>query len=295
MYAITKYRQIVVAAFFIACLWVMTLVLVFKLSFDNKWSANAVLKHPCNSTLVNPLVKEQNSWEHRAKTLLHERNELSGYLNEARQAIGQLECSSKRKGDVANSGGWCSDVSGQNSSEHQTDTRLEQHLASFFKDKRVGSFGDGPGIYRQYFDSTGLLQVYDAYDGAPYASRSTNGSVKFLDLSIPQYGLPIYDWILSLEVAEHIPAKYQDNFLSNIGRHAKTGIILSWAVPGQGGYHHVNNRDLTFVVSALKKLGFERNITASKLLRSHASLSWLIENTNVYYRQAYHPINEYDA
>ena len=122
MYAITKYRKIVVTAFFIACPWALTLVLVLKLSFD--------------STLVNPLVKEQNSWENMAKTLLHERNELSGYLNEARQTIGQLECSSKRKGDVANSGGWCSDVSGENSSGGLTPGRAAPKTPGVCQDCR---------------------------------------------------------------------------------------------------------------------------------------------------------------
>jgi 2-polyprenyl-3-methyl-5-hydroxy-6-metoxy-1,4-benzoquinol methylase len=30
-----------------------------------------------------------------------------------------------------------------------------------------------------------------------------------MDLSIPQYGIRQYDWIISLEVAEHIPEKYE--------------------------------------------------------------------------------------
>ncbi|KAK7004452.1 hypothetical protein BgiMline_005973, partial [Biomphalaria glabrata] len=55
--------------------------------------------------------------------------------------------------------------------------------------------------------------------------------VRFLDLTAPHYGLPIYDWILSIEVAEHIPAKFEEIYLDNLVRHAREGIILSWAVP----------------------------------------------------------------
>jgi hypothetical protein len=45
--------------------------------------------------------------------------------------------------------------------------------------------------------------------------------------------------IISLEVAEHIPEKYEAVYLDNIFRHAKEGIILSWAVPGQIGLSHI--------------------------------------------------------
>ena len=48
----------------------------------------------------------------------------------------------------------------------------------------------------------------------------SHGSVRFMDLSIPQYGIRQYDWIISLEVAEHIPEKYEAVYLDIIFRHA---------------------------------------------------------------------------
>jgi hypothetical protein len=50
----------------------------------------------------------------------------------------------------------------------------------------------------------------------PYCEETSEGRVKFLDLTIPQYGIPLYDWIISLEVAEHIPTKYENIYLDNI-------------------------------------------------------------------------------
>ncbi len=38
-----------------------------------------------------------------------------------------------------------------------------------------------------------------------------------------------YDWIISLEVAEHIPAQFESIYIDNLVKHAKEGIILSWA------------------------------------------------------------------
>ena len=57
--------------------------------------------------------------------------------------------------------------------------------------------------------------------------------MSFLDLTLPQYGLPLYDWVMSLEVAEHIPQDYEAIFIDNIVRHAREGVVLSWAVPGR--------------------------------------------------------------
>ena len=211
-----------------------------------------------------------------------ERNLLSRLLNKEKQIIGQLEC---RSLSVSKSGGWCMNDSGINSKEHITDFQLAEYLSQFLKGKLVGSFGDGPGLYRKYFDETRLLQSYDAYDGAPFSDSSSEGRVKFLDLSVPQYGLPVYDWIISLEVAEHIPQQYEQVYLSNLARHAGTGIILSWDAPGQDGLFHVNNRPLNYVINAMKMLGFDHDKVSSSVLQSHAYFSWLNYNTNVYYRQ----------
>jgi len=65
-----------------------------------------------------------------------------------------------------------------------------------------------------------------------YSEKTSEGRVSYLDLTLPQYGLPLYDWVISLEVAEHIPAESEAVFLDNIVRHAREGVVLSWAVPG---------------------------------------------------------------
>lgn len=75
------------------------------------------------------------------------------------------------------------------------------------------------GQYKKLIDKTKLLKTYDAYDGSPFSEELSNGTVNHLDLSVPQYGLPMYDWILSLEVVEHMPAQYESVYLDNIFRY----------------------------------------------------------------------------
>ena len=40
-------------------------------------------------------------------------------------------------------------------------------------------------------------------------AENSEGQVEYLDLTIDAFGLPAFDWILSLEVAEHIPSEYE--------------------------------------------------------------------------------------
>ena len=105
-----------------------------------------------------------------------------------------------------------------------------------------------------------------------------------MDLSIPRYGIGQYDWIISLEAAEHIPEKYKAVYLDNIFRHAKEGIILSWAVPGQGGLSHINNKPIVCILDVMRENGFQRDAGKSMKLQTSASLSWIKSNINVYIR-----------
>ena len=154
-----------------------------------------------------------------------------------------------------------------------------------FIGKFVASFGDGPGRYKQLLQETDKLNGCDAYDGSPYTEDTSEGRVSYLDLTLPQYGLPIYDWIMSLEVAEHIPRQFESIFIDNIVRHAKEGVVLSWAVPGQDGNSHVNPRSFDYVVTVMGRQGFEHDDNETQKVRNAAKVSWLKSNTNVYRRK----------
>ena len=124
---------------------------------------------------------------------------------------------------------------------------MSKALSNFLKGKKVASFGDGPGVYRELLLEYGEVAIYDSYDGAPYSEETTDYYVNFLDLSVPIYHLNQYDWVISLEVGEHIPAEFEHIYIDNLVRHANEGIILSWAKIGQGGHSHINNRNFEYV------------------------------------------------
>ena len=109
--------------------------------------------------------------------------------------------------------------------------------------------------------------------------------VKFLDLTLPQYWLPRYDWVLCMEVLEHIPAQYEQIVLDNIDRAAGYGVVLSWAVPGQQGFSHVNGRPKTYVHQVMTDRGFTFDNRTSIALRELATLQWLRNNLMLFIRR----------
>ncbi|XP_071108267.1 uncharacterized protein [Haliotis cracherodii] len=227
-----------------------------------------------------------------ADQLKQQRNKLSEILNIARRELAVMSCkmiemtTKSNQTSVAASGGWCRQSSKSTGGQHLFDKPLAEYLSLFFQNQTVGSFGDGPGDYKKLLDSTHRLRTYDAFDGAPYGRETSGGVVRFADLTVPQYGLPLYDWIISLEVAEHIPSAYEDVYIDNIVRHAKKGVVLSWAVPGQGGLSHINNRPLVYVQNLFSNKGFETDIVGSNILQQKATLPWLKANVYVYKRRA---------
>lgn len=108
--------------------------------------------------------------------------------------------------------------------------------------------------------------------------------MKFVDLTVPQYLGQQYDWVMSLEVGEHIPKEHEHVLLETIARHAKAGVVLTWAVPGQGGHHHVNEQPNANIIAKLRPLGFSHDTAASRSLRQAAVLPWF-KNTIMVFRR----------
>jgi hypothetical protein len=106
-----------------------------------------------------------------------------------------------------------------------------------------------------------------------------------LDLSVPIYHIDKYDWIMSLEVAEHIPKQHELVYVDNIVRHAGEGLILSWAKIGQGGHSHINEKNFNDVKILMEERGFVHDEIASLKFRNIATLGWLRDNLNIFKRK----------
>jgi len=206
---------------------------------------------------------------------------LSLQLNAIQRQLQQIICLGGPAAGTSDTGGWCSKAVDR---EHGTDQGLARALSVLLLSCTVASLGDGIGEYGRSISDTGLAERIDSYDGAPFIEEATVGRVRFLDLAVPQYWLPVYDWTLCLEVLEHIPARHEATALDNLVRPARLGVVLSWARPGQGGFAHVNPRSGEYVVEAMKRRGFRVDEVWTTKLRDAAMLAWFKFTINVYRR-----------
>jgi hypothetical protein len=76
-----------------------------------------------------------------------------------------------------------------------------------------------------------------------------------LFLEVP-WGVIHHSTVICLEVGEHIPVEFESVFLDNVCRYASM-LFLSWAVPGQGGLRHVNERPNEYVIAQVEKRGLK--------------------------------------
>ena len=85
-----------------------------------------------------------------------------------------------------------------------------------------------------------------------------------------------FDWVVSVEVGEHIPGENANMFLDNLVSSADLGVILTWAVRGQGGRWHVNELDNAEVVKLMENRGLKYQMEESMRMRRNVEkLAWL--------------------
>jgi len=159
---------------------------------------------------------------------------------------------------------------------HIHDRSLANALTQYLLDngiKTVVDFGCGMGDYSKAFKAANL--AVEAFDGNPNTETLTEGIGRVLDLSKPFYLKKKFDAVLSLEVGEHIPAEFEDQFIDNITKHVKKTLIISWAIEGQGGSGHVNCKNNDYIIGQITERGFKYNEKASNDLRKAATnASW---------------------
>ena len=163
---------------------------------------------------------------------------------------------------------------------HVHDTNLCEALTSYLLitgHKTVVDFGCGMGDYAKVFKAVNL--DVEAFDGNPNTEVLTEGIGRVLDLSKPFYLQKKFDAVMSLEVGEHIPAEFEDVFISNITKHAKKTLIISWAVEGQGGDGHVNCKNNDYIIGQIEERGFKYKKKASEELRKAATNASWFSNT----------------
>eukprot|EP00897_Mesotaenium_endlicherianum_P009838 jgi/Mesen1/8883/ME000532S08272 len=167
----------------------------------------------------------------------------TGPINPQRQEVGPWNENVKPK--VSKTGAW--NITADYL--YITDKSLALKLGEVFgRDTQVLELGAGKGHYTIVLEGV-----------APWELRGDTwqaGGERLLELA---------------QVGEHIPADYMLQFIDNIDRHNTKGVILSWAVLGQGGQGHVNCRSNEFVKGLFGVLGYTNDMQTEAALRASAT------------------------
>ena len=107
--------------------------------------------------------------------------------------------------------------------------------------------------------------VRDDVGVAPGVAAITGGLVQTADLTT-ELRLGVADWVLCLEVAEHIPRAHEEAFVQNLHAHNRCGVLLSWACC-VSGHQHVNLRSNAHVIESFEQLGYRYDAARSEAMR----------------------------
>jgi hypothetical protein len=158
---------------------------------------------------------------------------------------------------------------------HKHDEKLVRNIIRIYPPQSTAAdLGCGDGWYcKKLFEAR--WPVVHGYEGTPEMAKNGYFPAVFtMDLSEPQYMPTPYDFVLCLEVGEHIPEAREQTFLDNINLFASQYLVLSWAVPGQGGRGHFNERPNTYIIGQMEKRGWKLSAKTTAKLRSYTTYKW---------------------
>ncbi len=141
-------------------------------------------------------------------------------------------------------------------SGHDFSYKLARFIGDYFpKDTRFIDLGCGPAEYLRYLHDRGFSNLY-GIEGTSSISFEF-GNVDVTDLT-KEINIDTKGNVMCLEVGEHIPEQFLEQFLDNIANAVNENdkLLLSWAIPGQDGIGHVSCRHNIWVINEMIKRKF---------------------------------------
>ena len=210
--------------------------------------------------------------------------ELTQQLKMLRNLVADMAC--KTGEEVSNSGSWCLLQDEKKevapgfplAKNHvPADAGLASLFQTLFSNYSVLDMGAGIGQYGHYYRQNAVKGAvkYTGVDGALNVETFTKNFVRWVDLTVPMpRDIRLHDWVTCLEVGEHIPAEFEHLLFENIFKRNRCGVALSWAVPGQGGHGHINEKNNDAVINIMIQNGYNLHDDITKAGRTVASYYW---------------------
>jgi cyclopropane fatty-acyl-phospholipid synthase-like methyltransferase len=128
-----------------------------------------------------------------------------------------------------------------------------KYIFDNFNIKTAIDLGSGLGYAAEWMINYGV-QVH-AVDGLDYnVENSLVPAIKH-DLTQGPLLLEKVDFVNCIEVVEHIEEEYVDNLMQSLALGNFT--LITHAVPGQKGWHHVNCQPSSYWINKFEEKGFE--------------------------------------
>lgn len=240
------------------------------------WRGEIEINTKCNINLNH--IKQISSFLSNCKNVTSFKNLKITTNKDVDIYLNYLSCRCKGIGFW---GGFCLDKENKEVGyNYAHDEKLAYTLGKLLKNKRVADFGAGLGWYCPIIKK--YSKVCDEYDGSVNIEEVTNGRIKYLNLAEPINIKCNYDFIISIEVAEHIPKEYETIYLNNLIKCAKESIIITWATIGQTGHFHINNKAKEDVIKLFESKGLKYNEKSTNKIAYGTSYLYLKRNIMVY-------------
>lgn len=126
-----------------------------------------------------------------------------------------------------------------------------QYIIDTFKIKSVTDVGSGRGWAAKWFAEKGLQTT--AIEGLKENVETAVYPTELIDLTESAFSKSV-DLVNCIEVVEHIEEKYIENLLTTLTQGQY--LLMTHAVPGQKGWHHVNCQPSEYWIEKLNNKGF---------------------------------------
>lgn len=150
--------------------------------------------------------------------------------------------------------------------------------------KSMIDVGCGEGQTMHYFQNKGV-EVF-GIDGCKEAIDNSliKEKISLHDFTKGKFQLhKSYDLVWCCEFVEHVLEEFSENYLNLFLNSSAKYIVLTHALPNQGGYHHVNLQKSSYWIDKISSLGYTLDPTLSRQLRIVARL----ENIQVIHNHFY--------
>ena len=146
--------------------------------------------------------------------------------------------------------------------------KLVPFLVRKYQFTTIADFGCGCGYFLKSLAVASKAKYYHGLNGTtPENLVLRNDRFIQCDFNHPVELGKKYGLVISLEVAEHIPAESSDIFIKSITDHATKYILFSAATPGQCGVGHINEQPHEHWHKEFLKYGFQVHDTIRPYLK----------------------------